>query len=65
MFAAVFFLPDQGVLWSSTSSGSILGVQLLGWAAVSVWILVISWIYLFSLKRCRLLKLKREQELLG
>lgn len=26
MFAAVFFLPDQGVLWSSTSSGSILGV---------------------------------------
>ena len=26
MFASVFFLPNQGILWSSTNSGSILGV---------------------------------------
>ena len=32
---------------------------------MSVWVLVLTWIYLFSLKRCRVLKLKREQEILG
>ena len=65
MLASVFFLPDQGILWSSTNSGSILGIQLLGWSAVSVWVTVLTWIYFFSLKRCRVLKLKKEQEIIG
>ena len=65
MLASVFFLPENGILWGNTSSGSILGIQLLGWAAVSIWTTVITWIYLFSLKRCRLLKVKKAQEILG
>ncbi len=65
MLASVFFLPENGILWGSTGSGSILGIQLLGWAAVSVWTTVITWIYFFSLKRCRLLKIKKAQEILG
>ena len=47
------------------NSGSILGIQILGWAAVSVWTTVITWVYFFSFKRCRLLKLKKAQEILG
>jgi ammonia channel protein AmtB len=60
MFASVFFLPDRGILWSTSESGSILGIQLLGWSSVSVWVTVLTWIYFFSLKRCRVLKLKKE-----
>lgn len=65
MFASVFFLPEKGILWGSMDSGSILGIQLLGWASISVWVTVLTWIYFFSLKRCRVLKLKREQEIIG
>ena len=65
MLASVFLLPDDGILWGSMSSGSILGIQILGWAAVSVWTTVITWVYFFSFKRCRLLKLKKAQEILG
>jgi len=65
MFASVFFLPDVGILWGSSKSGQILGIQLLGWASVSVWTTVITWIYFFSFKRCRLLKLKKSQEIMG
>jgi ammonia channel protein AmtB len=65
MFASVFFLPDKGILWGSNSSGSILGIQLLGWASISVWVTVMTWLYFFSFKRCRLLKLKKEQEVIG
>ena len=65
MFVAVFFIPDYGIFWGSPQAGSILGIQLLGWAAVSVWTTVITWIYFFSFNRCRLLKLKKAQELIG
>jgi ammonia channel protein AmtB len=65
MLASVFFLPEEGILWGSMTSGSILGIQLLGWASVSVWTTVITWIYFFSLKRCKLLKVKKAQEILG
>jgi len=65
MLASVFFLPEEGILWGSMSSGSILGIQLLGWASVSVWTTVITWIYFFSLKRCKLLKVKKAKEILG
>ena len=47
------------------TSGSLLGIQILGWAAVSVWTTVITWIYFFSLKRCKRLKIKKAQEILG
>jgi ammonia channel protein AmtB len=65
MFVSVFFLPDKGILWGSDESGSILGIQLLGWASVSVWTTVLTWIYFFSFKRCRVLKLKKSQEIIG
>ncbi|TNV84072.1 hypothetical protein FGO68_gene17622 [Halteria grandinella] len=65
MFASVFFLPDKGILWGNNKAGSLLGIQLLGWASISVWTTVLTWIYFFSFKRCRLLKLKKEQEVIG
>ena len=65
MLASVFFIPNYGILWGFNNSGSILGIQLLGWAAISVWTTVLVWIYFFSFKRCRLLKLKKAQEVLG
>jgi len=60
-----FFLPYEGILWSGTQSGSILGVQLLGWVAISVWTAVICWVYFFSLKRCRVLRVRKAEEILG
>jgi Amt family ammonium transporter len=65
MLASVFFLPNKGILWGNNSAGSILGIQLLGWASISVWATVLTWIYFFSFKRCRILKLKKEQEVIG
>jgi ammonia channel protein AmtB len=65
MLASVFFIPNQGILWGGANSGSLLGIQLLGWAAVSVWTLLISWIYFFSFKRCHALKLRKAEEVIG
>ena len=65
MLASVFLLPDEGIFWGSMTSGSLLGIQILGWAAVSVWTTVLTWVYFFSLKRCRILKVKQSQEILG
>lgn len=65
MIASVFFIPDTGILWGGAGSGSLLGIQLLGWAATSIWVLVISWIYFFSFKRCKALKLSKAEEVLG
>jgi ammonia channel protein AmtB len=65
MLASVFLLPNEGIFWGSMNSGSLLGIQILGWAAVSVWTTVITWIYFFAFKRCRLLKVRKSQEILG
>lgn len=65
MLASVFFLPDEGILWGSMNSGSILGIQFLGWAAIAVWTTVITWVYFFSLKRCKVLKVKKAHEIIG
>ena len=65
MLASVFFLPDTGIFWGNLTSGSILGIQFLGWASISVWTTVITWIYFFSLKRCHILKVKKAVEILG
>ena len=65
MVASVFFIPDRGILWGDKDSGSLLGIQLLGWASVSVWTIIITWIYFFSFKRCKLLKLKKAEEVMG
>ncbi len=42
-----------------------MGIQLLGWGTVTIWTTIITWIYFFSLKRCKLLKVKKAQEILG
>jgi ammonia channel protein AmtB len=65
MLSSVFFIPNRGILWGGVESGSLLGIQLLGWAAVSVWTLIVTWIYFFSLKKCHMLKLKRAEEVIG
>lgn len=65
MFASIFFWPDAGILWGGKDSGSLLGIQLLGFATISVWVLIVCWLYFFSLKRCRVLKVKKSQEILG
>ena len=65
MVASVFFIPDKGILWGDKNCGSLLGIQLLGWAAVSVWTTIITWIYFFAFKRCKLLKLKKAEEVIG
>lgn len=65
MLASVFFIPNKGILWGGKESGSLLGIQLLGWASISVWTLIVTWIYFFSFKRCRFLKLKRAEEIIG
>jgi ammonia channel protein AmtB len=65
MLASIFFWPDSGILWGGKDSGSLLGIQLLGFATISCWTIIIAWLYFFSLKRCRVLKLTKAQEILG
>lgn len=65
MLASVFFLPYQGILWSNKESGNILGVQLLGWVCTIVWVAIVSWIYFFAFKRCKLLRISKADEVLG
>ena len=65
MLASVFFIPNRGIFWGGPESGSLLGIQFLGWAAVSIWTLIITWIYFFSFKKCHALKLKRAEEVIG
>lgn len=65
MFASLFFWPEQGIFWKGKDSGTLLGIQLLGFTAVSLWTIMISWIYFFSLKRSKTLKLKKSEEILG
>jgi Amt family ammonium transporter len=59
MLASIFFWPDSGILWGGKDSGSLLGIQLLGFATMSCWTIIIAWLYFFSLKRCRVLKLTK------
>lgn len=65
VIASAFLLPGSGILWGDKNSGSKLGIQLLGWAAVSVWSIIVSWIFFFSFKRCKLLRLRKAEEILG
>jgi ammonia channel protein AmtB len=62
---SVFFMPDTGILWGYSGSGSALGIQMLGFTVVSFWTLVISWLYFFSLKRCKILRMRKAEEILG
>ena len=59
MIASIFFWPDSGILWGGKDSGSLLGIQLLGFATIGVWTVIVAWLYFFSLKRCRVLKLTK------
>lgn len=64
-FSSIFFWPDKGILWGHGDSGNALGIQLLGFTVVSFWMLVLCWLYFFGLKRCRILRMRRAQEILG
>ena len=37
----------------------------MGFAAVAIWTVIVSWMYFFTLKRTKSLKMKREEEILG
>ena len=63
--ASSFLIPNKGILWGGQDSGSLLGNQLLGWTAVSIWTMIVSWIYFYVFKRCKLLKLKKAEEVVG
>jgi ammonia channel protein AmtB len=65
MLASIFFWPYQGILWANSDSGSKLGIQLLGFASISVWVAAVCWIYFFTLKRFKVLRIKKSEEILG
>ena len=65
MLASIFFWPDAGILWSGKDSGSLLGIQLLGYATMSVWAMIVVWLYFFTLKRLKIFKLSKAEEILG
>ena len=65
MIASAFFIPNKGVLWGGSDSGSYMGVQFLSLAIISIWAIIVSWIYFIVLKKCKVLKLKMSEEVLG
>lgn len=65
MLASIFFWPEAGILWRGKDSGSLLGIQLLGYATMSVWAMMIVWLYFFTLKKLKVFKLKKAEEILG
>ena len=65
MIAAAFFYPNKGVLWGGGDSGSFIGVQFLSLVIMSAWAVLIAWVFFFPLKRCKVLKLKKAEEVLG
>lgn len=65
MIASAFFIPNKGVLWGGKESGSFIGIQFLSLVIMSCWAIVVSWVFFFPLKRCKLLKLKKAEEVLG
>ena len=42
-----------------------MGIQLLGFTVISFWFLVFSWLYFFGFKRCKVLRVRKAEELLG
>ena len=62
---SVFFYPDVGILWGHSESGSKLGIQLLGFTVISFWMLVITWLLFFILKRFKILRMRKGEEILG
>ena len=65
MIASAFFIPNTGVLWGASNSGNFLGVQFLSLVIITVWSILVAWIFFFPLKRCKLLRLKTSEEVLG
>jgi ammonium transporter, Amt family len=65
MIASAFFIPNKGVLWGGKESGSFIGIQFLSLVVITLWALIVSWIYFFILKRCKCLRLKISEEVLG
>lgn len=65
MIASAFFIPNKGVLWGGKESGSFIGIQFLSLVIITAWAIIISWIYFFILKRCKVLRLKKADEVMG
>jgi len=65
MIASAFFIPNKGVLWGGSESGNFIGIQFLSFFIVSVWAIIVSWLYFFVLKRTKVLKLKKAEEIVG
>lgn len=65
MIASAFFIPNKGVLWGGKESGSFIGIQFLSLVIITVWTIIVSWVYFYTLKKCKLLKLKKAEEVLG
>lgn len=65
MIASAFFIPNKGVLWGGKDSGSFIGIQFLSLVIISVWAVIVTWIFFFILKRCKVLRLKLQEEVLG
>ena len=65
MIASAFFIPNKGVLWGGKESGSFIGIQFLSLVIITAWAIAISWIYFFILKKCKVLRLKKEEEVMG
>ena len=65
MIASAFFIPNKGVLWGGKESGSFIGIQFLSLVIITAWAILISWTYFFLMKRCKVLRLKKEEEVMG
>jgi Amt family ammonium transporter len=65
MIASAFFIPNTGVLWGASNSGNFLGVQFLSLVIITVWAILVTWVFYFPLKKCKLLRLKTSEEVVG
>jgi ammonia channel protein AmtB len=65
MIASAFFIPNKGVLWGGKESGSFIGIQFLSLVIITMWTIIVSWIFFFPLKKCKLLRLKKAEEVVG
>lgn len=62
---AVVFRDTSGPLVSEQRSLDSLGTELLGFALISILVIVISWIYFFPIKRLGRLRVKKGVEVIG
>ena len=65
MISSAFFIPNTGVLWGGANSGSFIGIQFLSLAIITIWAIFVSWVFFFTFKKCKMLKLKKAEEILG